>query len=65
MKKKEKTKENDLIVRVFEDEETISTWTYDYAINRYGPISVEIVYKNEPIVEKKKKGNGRKRKTLG
>jgi len=34
-------------------------------INRYGPISVELVYKNEPIVEKKKKGNGRKRKTLG
>lgn len=64
MKKKEKAQESNLIVRVYEDEETISTWTYDYSVNRYGPISVEITYKNEPESTKKKK-NGRKQKTVG
>lgn len=31
--------------RVFEDEYTIETWTYDPAITTKGPISVDIKYK--------------------
>jgi hypothetical protein len=43
-------------VTIFEDEEIKSIWTYDYSVTRSGPISVEIIYKNEPeMVTKKRK----------
>ena len=44
------------IVRIYEDADHKSIWTYDYSISRFGPISVEQVYKNEPAIVKKKKG---------
>jgi hypothetical protein len=34
-------------VRVYEDEDTKSIWTYDSKITKTGPISVEIQYKGE------------------
>lgn len=43
--------------RIYEDEETISIWKYDYSITRNGPVSVEIKYKrgHEPKPTKGKK----------
>jgi hypothetical protein len=35
--------------RVYEDEETVSTWTYDLDKFKNGPISVDIKYKYEPV----------------
>jgi hypothetical protein len=43
------------VVRIYEDADHKSIWTYDYSISRFGPISVEQVYKNEPATVKKKK----------
>jgi hypothetical protein len=46
-----------IVTRVYEDEETISTWTYDLDKFKNGPISVDIKYKNEPV----KKRSGREK----
>ena len=37
------------IQRKYEDEETISIWTYDLDKFKNGPISVEIKYKYDPV----------------
>ena len=42
-------------VRVFEDENSKSTWTYDLSKYTAGPISTEYIDKNEPEVVLKKK----------
>ncbi len=42
----------------YEDEDSISIWTYDYNRFKNGPISVEIIDKNEkpaPIKKRKTK----------
>ena len=45
--------------RVYNDNESITTWTYDLDISTYGPISVEIKTKNEQINGKKIKNTRR------
>jgi len=47
-KKDNKTEEHVKWTRVYEDEETISTWSYDSKVSRINPVSVEIKYK-KPI----------------
>lgn len=43
-------------VVVYEDEDRISTWTYDLEKFKFGPISVEITEKRpEPSKKEKKK----------
>jgi hypothetical protein len=51
-------------VRVFEDENSKSTWTYDLSKHTAGPISTEYIDKNEPevIPKKKKKATTKKLK---
>jgi hypothetical protein len=46
--------------RIYEDEETISVWKYDYNVTRSGPVSVDFKYKKGfgPPQEKKKKTLG-------
>jgi len=39
--------------RVYNDNESITTWTYDLDISTYGPIAVEIKTKNEQTNGKK------------
>ena len=41
--------------RIYEDEESIVTWTYNLNIFSNGPISVEIKYKNEQTTENRNK----------
>ena len=44
-----------IVTRVYEDEETISTWTYDLDKFKNGPISVEIIDKKpEPTTKRRK-----------
>jgi hypothetical protein len=52
-----KKKASQVIQRVIEDEEMKRTWTYDPSITTFGPISVDIVYKKEPVnlVKQRKK----------
>ena len=45
--------------RIYDDNESITTWTYDLDISTYGPISVEIKTKNEQINGKKIKNTRR------
>ena len=45
--------------RIYEDEESIVTWTYNLNIFSNGPISVEIKYKNEQTNGKKNKNTRR------
>ena len=40
--------------RVFEYDEATTTWTYDYSVRKNGPVSVEVKYKNESTVKKRK-----------
>jgi hypothetical protein len=46
--------------RIYEDEETISIWKYDYNKTRNGPVEVEIKYKRGYVPPKPEK-----KKTLG
>ena len=39
----------------YEDEETISVWTYDFDKFKNGPISVEIIEKKPDPVKRKRK----------
>lgn len=50
-------------VRVFEDENSKSTWTYDLTKYTAGPISTEYIDKNEPEVLPKKKKKAVTKKT--
>lgn len=43
------------IVYVYEDPDEKFIWTYNYAINKNGPISVECISKIEPMELPKKK----------
>ena len=52
-KKKEEVS-SQKFTRVYEDEDSKSTWTYDYSKTKYGPVSVEITYKNLPTTKTKK-----------
>ena len=54
VKKKEEVG-NQKFTRVYEDEDSKSTWTYDYSKTKYGPVSVEITYKNLPSTKTKTK----------
>lgn len=57
--------QQELKVYTYEDDETKSIWTYDYSIMSNGPISVEIIYKNEPeVVPKKKKTKKKKNESI-
>lgn len=42
------------IIRVYEDLEEKSIWTYNYNIHKNGPISVEVISKIEPQAPVKK-----------
>lgn len=50
-------------VRIFEDENSKSTWTYDLSKYTAGPISTEYIDKNEPEVVPKKKKKAVTKKT--
>ena len=43
------------IVRKYENEETISIWTYDINKFKNGPVSVEIIDKRPEPVKKKRR----------
>jgi hypothetical protein len=43
------------IIRKYETEDTISIWTYDFDKFKFGPISVEIIYKDEKNITSKKR----------
>ena len=43
------------ITRKYENEDTISIWTYDLDKFKNGPISVETIYKKTEPVKKKRK----------
>ena len=47
--------------RVYEDEESITTWTYDLNITTHGPISVDIKHKKDVLKPKQEK-DGKKNK---
>ena len=47
--------------RVYEDEESITTWTYNLNITTHGPISVDIKHKKDVLKPKQEK-DGKKNK---
>lgn len=43
------------VERIYEDDDIKTIWTYDYLRNRFNPLYVEIIYKNEPKLTTTKK----------
>lgn len=54
-KKNIEEKSSTEFIRIFEDKDVKSIWTYDYSKNPFGPISTEFIDKNEPEIVVKKK----------
>ena len=48
-------------IRVYEDEESITTWTYNLNITTHGPISVDIKHKKD-VLKLKQEKDGKKNK---
>jgi hypothetical protein len=48
-------------IRVYEDEESITIWTYNLNITTHGPISVDIKHKKD-VLKLKQEKDGKKNK---
>jgi len=54
MAKKSQQQSSTKIKRVFEYDHATTVWTYDYSVRKNGPISVEVFYKNDTNIKKRK-----------